>query len=63
MLLAIPVAPSARAVLEVEAETSVKTDSGLPYQLNTFSHAADSPWLFFDDVANGFVLSHHLGSA
>jgi hypothetical protein len=28
-----------------------------PYQLNTLKDAPDSPWLFFDANANGFVLS------
>jgi hypothetical protein len=28
-----------------------------PYQLNTLDQAADSPWLFFDASANGFILS------
>jgi hypothetical protein len=28
-----------------------------PYQLNTVADAADSPWLFFDAGANGFVIS------
>src|SRR5579859_3206301 len=28
-----------------------------PYQLNTLDQAPDSPWLFFDASANGFVIS------
>jgi hypothetical protein len=28
-----------------------------PYQLNTLDQAGDSPWLFFDASANGFVIS------
>src|SRR5215204_4043477 len=50
MLLAIPVAPSARAVLEVEAETSVKTDSGLRVMLaseGSFEITTSDPsWTF-----------------
>src|SRR5207245_7866112 len=28
-----------------------------PYQFNTVNDAGDSPWLFFDDQADGFLLS------
>ncbi|HEV7663232.1 MAG TPA: hypothetical protein VGQ62_06825, partial [Chloroflexota bacterium] len=28
-----------------------------PYQLNTLDQAADSPWLFFDDLGSGFLIS------
>jgi hypothetical protein len=28
-----------------------------PYQLNTLDQAGDSPWLFFDASANGFLIS------
>src|SRR5579871_5338093 len=28
-----------------------------PYQLNTLESAPDSPWLFFDDQANAFLIS------
>jgi hypothetical protein len=28
-----------------------------PYQLNTLAEAPDSPWLFFDDADNAFLLS------
>jgi hypothetical protein len=28
-----------------------------PYQLNTLADAADSPWLFFDTAASGYLLS------
>jgi hypothetical protein len=28
-----------------------------PYQLNTLREAADSPWLFFDSAANGYLIS------
>jgi hypothetical protein len=46
-----------RAYPSLPYHLSYRAEPFSPYQFNTFNGAADSPWMFFDSAANGFLLS------